>query len=262
MTTTKYCIETFGSQHLPGALRLSQQAGWPHRAEDWALTLSVSGGVVALDGEAVVGTALCSRFGDVATLSMIIVDASMRGRGLGRELMAAVMDLAGAREMRLVATTDGLPLYEKLGFVACGTIAQHQGIALAATPERAVADGAPDPTLDLAASGMDRADLLARMGGEGLRTTGGFAVLRDFGRGRLVGPIVATDDAAARALLAEASRRCAGGFLRVDLARGLSDFAASLGLAHVGGGIAMVHRARPGVPSDFKTYALVSQALG
>lgn len=262
MTTTKHRIETFGPQHLPGALRLSQQAGWPHRAEDWALTLSVSDGVVALDGEVVVGTALCSCFGDVATLSMIIVDASMRGRGLGRELMAAVMDRAGPRAMRLVATTDGLPLYEKLGFVATGTIAQHQGIALTATPEQAVTEGEPDPALDLAASGMDRTNLLARMGGVGLRTTGGFTVLRDFGRGRLVGPIVASNDAAARALLAEAARRCAGGFLRVDLARGLSDFAASLGLAHVGGGIAMTRGARPAVPSDFKTYALVSQALG
>ena len=62
---------------------------------------------------------------------MIIVDAALRGRGLGRAVMEQIIDLAGPREMRLVATTDGLPLYEKLGFKADGRISQHQGQARA-----------------------------------------------------------------------------------------------------------------------------------
>ena len=49
---------------------------------------------------------------------MIIVDESQRARGLGRHLTTAVMALAGERECRLTATSDGLPLYEKLFFVA------------------------------------------------------------------------------------------------------------------------------------------------
>ena len=70
MTTTT-ALTAFTPAHLPQALRLSQQAGWPHRAEDWALTLSVSQGVVALDEGRVVGTALCSPFGPVASSSMV-----------------------------------------------------------------------------------------------------------------------------------------------------------------------------------------------
>ncbi|WP_234818623.1 GNAT family N-acetyltransferase [Sinorhizobium fredii] len=55
-------------------------------------------------------------FGDTCSaINMIIVDESQRGRGLGRQLTSAVMELAGDRECRLTATSDGLPLYEKLG---------------------------------------------------------------------------------------------------------------------------------------------------
>ncbi|WP_199258096.1 GNAT family N-acetyltransferase, partial [Paracoccus binzhouensis] len=161
-TTIPPALAGFTAAHLPQALALSRQAGWPHRPEDWALNLSVSRGVVALDGDRVVGTALCSAFGAVATLNMIIVDASMRGRGLGRALMQAVIALAGEREMRLVATAAGLPLYERLGFRATGRIAQHQGIALDAAPGLPVATGTPADldrlaAADRAASGMARA---------------------------------------------------------------------------------------------------------
>ena len=52
-----------GGDHSAGAWRLSQQAGWPHRPRTWALTLSVSNGVVALQGGTVVGTALATIFG-------------------------------------------------------------------------------------------------------------------------------------------------------------------------------------------------------
>ena len=260
-------LRAFTPEHIPGALRLSQEAGWPHRAEDWALTLSVSQGVVALrDGE-VVGTALCSIFGEVASVNMIIVDARMRGHGLGRKLMQAVLDLAGTRELRLTATTDGLPLYQKLGFQSTGEILQHQGIALRGEPELPVVEGDADgiAAMDLAASGMERATLLAGIAERGtvLRAEGGFALLRDFGRGQLLGPVVARDLATARALLSAGATRAAGGFLRVDLTDpALADHATGLGLVHMGGGTAMAKGAAPACAPVFKTFALASQALG
>lgn len=267
-TTTTPALAAFTPTHLPQALRLSQQAGWPHREQDWALTLSVSQGVVALEEGRVVGTALCSVFGPVANLNMIIVDETMRGRGLGRALMEAIIALAGDREMRLVATTDGLPLYEKLGFRAVGQIVQHQGIAIAATPELPVATGSPADLdrlalADRAASGMDRAPLLRTIAADGevLLCNTGFALLRPFGRGRVVGPITAPDTATARALLAGAACRCEGTFLRADLraGQGLEPLATTLGLAHAGGGTAMVRNPQTPVPT---THALISQALG
>lgn len=260
----------FDPAHLPGALALSQSVGWPHRVEDWALTLSVSQGVAVVSEGHVMGTALCSLHGPVATLNMIIVDAALRGRGLGLRLMEGVIALAGDREMRLVATEEGWPLYRKLGFVEDGEIVQVQGKAQAAPSELPVEEGPFDPALltetDSDASGMMRADLLARIARQGmtLRTEGGFALLREFGRGHVLGPVVARDAGAARALMAAGASRMAGRFLRMDLiaAQKLAPFAKTLGLMPVGGGTAMVRAARPRAVSAYQTHALISQALG
>ena len=61
---------------------------------------------------------------------MVVVNAAMRGRGLGRKLMEEALARAGDRTCLLMATQQGLPLYGKLYFVAAGKIAQHQGMVL------------------------------------------------------------------------------------------------------------------------------------
>ena len=263
-------IKPFTAMHLPGALALSQAVRWPHRLEDWALGFSVSEGVVAIERGRVVATALCSFHGPVATLNMIIVDEAMRGRGVGRKIMERIIALAGPREMRLIATAEGEPLYRKLGFAPTGGIVQVQGLASAAPPERPVRIG-PESTeamarMDHAASGMERAPLLARIAGMGttLTTEGGFALLRPFGRGHVLGPVVARDATAARSLIAAAASRQDGQFLRMDLPgdHGLVPFAESLGLSVAGGGTAMVQAPRARPDTEFQTYALISQALG
>ncbi|WP_339109555.1 GNAT family N-acetyltransferase [Thioclava sp. GXIMD4216] len=268
--------------HLAQAHAMSQAVAWPHRREDWALVLGVSEAVVALQGDKVVGTAILSLLGDVGTMNMIIVDAAMRGRGLGRALMQTLLDRAGSMELRLVATADGLPLYRKLGFQAVGEVAQYQGVAQAQAPEQPVREATPEDlavllAADRAATGMERSRVLHEIAAQGevIATQGGVAMIRAFGRGHVIGPILAADDRAARALLSEAACRAAGQFLRVDFApeHALADHAKALGLHHAGGGIAMVRpageRARtrdraaaPAQSLELKTYALVSQALG
>ncbi|WP_422030507.1 GNAT family N-acetyltransferase [Roseovarius sp.] len=264
-------IRPFGPEHMAAALTLSRQVGWPHRKEDWELAMAVSDGVVATQGDRVVGTACCSRFGAVTFYNMIIVDAALRGQGLGRRLMEAVMEPGAGSEMRLTATREGLPLYEKLGFAATHEILQHQGIARTTSPDLPVRDGSVADIgrlaeMDRNASGLERRDLLERIAVQGqvLLADGGFALVREFGRGHVIGPVVAEDAAVARALIAEGARRIAGRFLRIDLpeAAGLSEFVESLVLEHVGGGTAMVRAPGPAVDGDYQTYALVSQALG
>ncbi|OKH87203.1 hypothetical protein LF95_19775 [Thalassospira sp. TSL5-1] len=270
-------IVPFTTDHLEGAWGLSQAESWPHRVEDWALTLSVSQGVVAVCNGEIVGTSLCSLFGDVATLNMIVVDGRMRGRGLGRLMMEKIIAIAGDREQRLVATREGVPLYEKMGFVGKGRIVQHQGIVgpVIATQETvrvATADNIEEDLkticqMDRAASGMSREKLFANIalsGGTVFVVEGGFAMLRRFGRGEVAGPIVANSTETAKALISAAAARCEGSFLRLDLPAEyeLSGFVESLGLAHTGGGLCMTRAARERDPQDMKTYALVSQALG
>ncbi|AWI85917.1 GNAT family N-acetyltransferase (plasmid) [Alloyangia pacifica] len=263
-------IVGFEPAHLEGAQALSTAVGWAHRVEDWALNLSVSRGVIGLADGRVVATALCSLHGPVATLNMIIVDGSMRGRGLGRKVMEAAMALAEDREMRLVATPEGMPLYRKLGFLENGRIVQMGGTARAATPECDVQVGSVNPQrlakMDFAASGMERGALLTRIAeaGETLSADGGFAMLRRFGRGHVLGPIVARNPATARALIAAAATRMEGQPLRIDVYEdlGLVPFIEELGLAIAGTGTPMVRAAKAHPESDYRTHALVSQALG
>jgi predicted N-acetyltransferase YhbS len=271
-------IAPFDETHLEGALALSQAAGWPHRRADWAMVLSLSHGLVALDDAGVVGTTMMTPFGDaVATINMVIVAERMRGRGLGRSLMKAAMRACGERECRLVATQDGLPLYEKLGFIANYAIRQHQGTptAVEVLPDVNWADAADSTAvteLDALALGMDRRPLLRLLVREGrlavLRERGrvvGYGALREFGRGEVVGPVVAASSEAARALLAFLVSKRRGHFLRVDTPAQaeLGEWLVAHGLADVGGGIAMCRNAcAPKSPAAVKAFAVASQALG
>jgi len=89
MIPSTISLSTFGSEHLEGALRLSRQAGWPHRLEDWQMALDLSTGFVALDTNAttVLGTVLMTRYKrDVATINMVIVDEAGPHRAPARML--------------------------------------------------------------------------------------------------------------------------------------------------------------------------------
>lgn len=280
MQATEIELIDFQDEHLDAAVALSRAEGWPHRREDWALVLSLSRGTVARIGERIVGTALATPFGEAgATVNMVIVDASMRGRGLGRRLMDGAIAAAGHRPCRLVATQDGRPLYEKLGFVAGDEIVQHQGIVAPVASGRAtgsVSFAGPEvepalAALDARATGLDRRALFSHLAREGrlavLERGGaieGFALLRAFGRGEVAGPVVAASTQDAEALLTFLFAARTGAFLRVDVprGRGLGPFLVENGLSPVGGGIVMQRGGASSASADVKTFALASQALG
>jgi GNAT superfamily N-acetyltransferase len=278
MTAEQISLEAMEIEHLDGAILLSREAGWPHRREDWELVLSVSEGIVALQDGRVVATTIMTPFGsDAAAINMVIVDAAMRGRGLGLRLMDVALQKAGARDCRLVATKEGLPLYEKLGFVAVGEIVQHQGKALKVEAPADVSWARDDEhgkicALDRAACDLDRSKLMSA-----LHRLAQFAVIRDrgevvafaglraFGRGLVIGPVVATSDKQAKDLIQFMLAHHEGAFVRLDteLSTGLGPWLTERGLVHVGGGIPM----RRGHKLDraeapYCTFALVNQALG
>ena len=269
-------LSAFEAKHLAGAHRLSRAAGWPHRQEDWAMLLSLSQGATILDGDELIATALVTPMGPIATVNMIIVDEARRGAGLGRRVMEAAMSRISPREWRLVATKDGLPLYERMGFQADGEILQHQGVVRA--PARAPAlpplarTGDLDALaeLDHAATGMERRRLLATLLADGRifvhREDGrivAFAAQRHFGSGLVIGPVVARDLAEAQSLIEPLMAAADGQFLRIDTDAdcGLADWLTAHGLGHVGGGVKM----RKGVPTEpigpQRRFALAAQSL-
>lgn len=277
MQQGEIAIQAFGPDHIEGAVALSRQENWPHRPQDWQMALQLSSGAVALDDQGqVAGTILVTPYGmDCAMINMVIVDRNARGKGLGRKLMEQAFALAGDRPLRLVATADGMPLYEKLGFVPSGTILQHQGkVAELRLPDGVEAAGADDlaniKTLDRDAYGADRETLIDALAERGafavIRRNGAieaYAAIRPFGRGEVIGPVIAGSADAAKALISFFAAPRPGAFLRVDTdsRTGIADWLAEIGLSHVGGGVAMDRPPRTGSARP-KVYALANQALG
>jgi GNAT superfamily N-acetyltransferase len=286
-------LRAFKPDDLAAAHALSEAVLWPHRRVDWEFALALGEGLVAeRDGETV-GTALAWKWGPRhATLGLVVVAPHCQGRRIGQRLMSGLLERLGPRTILLHATPEGRGLYERLGFVQVGEVRQHQGQALQAPLEAldpgvrlrpaTQADIARLAALDAAAADMPREPLIRRLFESGdvvvLDHDGqarGFAVLRRFGRGQVIGPVVAPDAASARALIGHWVNMQAGRFLRIDtdFACGLAEWLESLGLRRAGNPVAMVRgpALRRGPPGRSRTdaslararqYALVSQALG
>jgi GNAT superfamily N-acetyltransferase len=267
---------------VPAAQALTAGFGWPHRRQDWAMMLSLGEGVAVANGERLAGTAMCWRFGpDWATMGLIGVDAALQGQGIGRRMMDALMEGLAGRSIALNATRAGLPLYAGLGFEPTGTTLQHQGAvtqpALLPLDEgtrlrpAGLADLPALAALDRAAGGANRtlllAALLALPGGvvlDGPAGPLGFALTRGFGRGQLIGPVVAADEAGARAMIAHLLGQRVGQFVRVDVPKesGLAAWLPELGLEDAGTVIRMVRGREAPPPRQARVFALASQAWG
>ena len=266
------------------AYALSAELRWPHRPTDWAQVFAHAEGTVAEQAGQIVGTGLRWRWGKQhASLGLIIVSPACQGRGIGRQLMDALLNGLEDHTVLLQATEAGRPLYEKLGFKVTGGVRQHQGLATP-TPLIAQPPGwrmrpaglnelAALQSLDAAARGMPRPALI-----EGLlasaeacvvldheQTPRGFAMLRRFGRGHIIGPVVAPDVEGAKALIAHLAGQNAGHFTRIDVdaAAGLGDWLAAIGLAEVDAPTTMV-RGKPLAYSNNgpALFAITTQAIG
>lgn len=267
---------------LEAAHGLSAAVHWPHRPTDWQAAFQLGSGIVAeRDGE-IVGTALSWNWGAThATLGLVIVDPRCQGRRIGIRMMQVLLARLEGRTVLLHATAEGRGLYERLGFVRTGEVRQHQGIAqsapLVALDEgrRLRPSGHKDVfsliQLDAQARGMPRealiTELLAASDTVVLDQDGtacGFAMLRRFGRGLIIGPVVAPDAEGARALIAHLVGLSAGKFVRIDIDfdTGLAEWLESLGLLRVDAPTEMIRGQVPAPVAGVRRYALATQALG
>jgi predicted N-acetyltransferase YhbS len=269
---------------LAAAHALTDELRWPHRPVDWAQALRHGEGLVAERDGQVVGTGLRWRWGERhATVGLVVVAPACQGRRIGHRLMTALLEGLEHCTVLLHATADGRGLYERLGFTRIGEVRQHQGTAQP-TPPIALGEGwrlrpATESdlptlrTLDAGARGMPRAALIDELFGDADATVVldhdgtacGFGMLRRFGRGHAIGPVVAPDAIGARALIAHLSGLNAGRFTRIDIdfASGLAEWIETLGLLRVDAPTTMV-RGVPLAAGDGATrlYAIVTQALG
>ena len=270
---------------------LSISVGWPHRAEDWQMLLEAGEGIAAQDEIGrVVGTAMWFPFGaGFATVGMMITSPRLQAHGAGGWIMNNVLARIGSRSLGLNATRAARRLYLSLGFAPARLVYQCQGEALmpaiASLPNGAIlrnvehSDLARLVELDRSAYGADRSALLARLldvsKGVALLREGriqAFALCRPFGRGHVVGPVVAETDDDAIAVTAPHIAEHAGRFLRLDTRQETGpfpEFVARSGLPvydtvtsmWLGQPWAVAGGQDPG-KLPVVTYALASQAFG
>ena len=214
---------------------LSVGVGWPHRPEDWNMLRHVGQGFAATDGIGrVFGTAMWFAYGeDFATIGMVITSHRLQAQGNGRWLMDQVLDRCGNRDLSLNATRAAYNLYNSLGFTPEATVYQCQGAVASRLPTprpmngevRTIsrADFDAVAALDARAFGADRTRLLHILA----RNASAYGVWRDgalvayafrrrFGRGKVIGPVVASNDDDAVALVSAHLTELPGQFARVD----------------------------------------------
>lgn len=261
---------------------LSKAEQWPHRAEDLADMLEVGSGIVAEMGGAIIASTMWWPAGEACvTLGIVIVARTHRGAGLGRIVMEAAIDRIGDATILLNATEEGVPLYSRLGFTGIAEIIQHQGAAFSA-PLIALAEGerlrpvgerdAPRvAALIEGATGLVRPAMMKvlfqKAHGVALDRDGeltGVALFRRFGRGYVVGPVVAEDTERAKALIAQWLGARSGEFTRLDITGDsrLGEWLEDLGIIRVGRVVTMVRGPEPRQTGPGRSFAIVSQALG
>jgi GNAT superfamily N-acetyltransferase len=271
------------AEDLPAAHKLSLSVLWPHRLEDWEFIHALGAGIVAEDASGIVGTVMCWVHGpDYASLGMMIVAPEHQHEGIGHELMTRVLREVGDRTVILHGTATGLKFCEDFGFVQTGWVHQHQGSVFRApfvplgAGERIRPVGPRDEAaladLSRRAVGISRATVLRHLMDvadivaiDQYGELTGFAALRKFGHGYVIGPVVAPDAARAKALIAHWAGTRAGNFVRVDVpgTSGLSPWLTEMGLVQVEATVhVMVRGDLPRTDPAVIRFALLSQSLG
>jgi GNAT superfamily N-acetyltransferase len=269
----------FSESHLEGALELSQQMSWPYRLEDWELALQLGQGFVLESAGAVIGTALWWAYGEAhACAGMIIVAKAVQGCGHGARLMNALLAAAHPRIITLNSTAEGLALYQRRGFACVGVIHQHQGVPKArldAPPSNLIRAMPPSgieaiARLDREATGWARQQMLDRLVQIGdsylLVRDGeprGYAISRPFGRGHVIGPVVAESPSDARALIEAALARLGRVFVRVDTSATsqLGEWLDGIGLPRVDDATTMVLGTPIPSTGPARMFALANQSF-
>ncbi|MEM8689771.1 MAG: GNAT family N-acetyltransferase, partial [Pseudomonadota bacterium] len=226
--------------YIAEAQALTTSFNWPHTVEDWSFAFGLGSGLMAQDAGRLIGTCLTWPLGpNVSSLGMLAVAKEAQGRGIGRTLLRRALETQTGRTVLLHATHQGIDLYRSEQFSPIEEIRQVQGVVTLAD-ESAVPDGLPPVVpwqpdrdaavfqkllvLDEAATGLQRTVLLEALVSRAVflclgsaDRPEGYACLRRFGRGQVIGPVVAPSAEGALALVHAFLTAHAGAFVRIDV---------------------------------------------
>ncbi|MCK1596119.1 GNAT family N-acetyltransferase [Bradyrhizobium sp. 164] len=191
-------------------LALSTEAHWNQTEEDWLVFLR-DGVVFGIrEGARLVATAALLPYSDNnAWISMVLVSATHRRRGLATRLVDACLEAARKNGLTswLDATPDGAAVYGRLGFTP--TLQLRRLKLMKPTPASAEAPSAATLEAlcarDQRATGFDRTALLTalaqRAGSRIVAANSSIALVRDGRTARHIGPMFADHAVEALALV-------------------------------------------------------------
>jgi GNAT superfamily N-acetyltransferase len=194
-------IVALGVGDASAGLVLSTEARWNQNEADWRFFLSQGAVFGVRAGARLVATAaLLPYSAGQAWISMVLVTADFRRRGIATKLVDACLGAAAKRHLItwLDATPDGATVYGPLGFkptlqLRRLRLTEPQGARVASPPS----DGSLDTLAvrDAAAMGFDRRPLLsefaARPGSRIVSDGEAIALVRDGRTARQIGPLLA-----------------------------------------------------------------------
>ena len=257
-----FALDTLTAADIHTCWQLSQALRWPHREADWQQFISwakAHGAALAVraDGQ-LIGCGLAWQWGDEqGSIGMVIVDNAWQRRGIGKRLFKGLLQALEGRDVMLQATAQGRPLYESLGFTAIGHARQFHGHwqpPVEAGPTSSLATdeltrllqpqdlpallaydqrerGLTRPALLQALLAQMDADERCAVSMDAHGRLCGYGILRRFGRGWVVGPLLADGADRAVALVRLLTQERTGDFVRIDLAAHTRAFPVSHGQA-------------------------------
>jgi GNAT superfamily N-acetyltransferase len=215
----RVAVVRLGVHDAPAGLVLSTEAHWNQNEADWRFFLSRGTvfGVRDAEDRLVATAALLPYTSGNAWISMVLVTASWRRRGIATRLVDACLAAAAKQELTtwLDATPDGATVYGPLGF---SPTLQLRRLRLDNAPS-AKAEKPPPlspgnmenfAARDRSAMGFDRGSLLEEISGRSgsrLWSNGeALALVRDGRKARHIGPLFADSPEQALALVHEIVR--------------------------------------------------------
>ncbi|MEH2557048.1 GNAT superfamily N-acetyltransferase [Bradyrhizobium algeriense] len=226
-------IVELGVGDAQAGLALSTEAGWNQNEADWRFFLSKGVVFGMRNGARLVATAaLLPYSAGNAWISMVLVTADFRRRGIATRLVDACLDVAKRRGLTawLDATPAGAAVYGPLGFTPT---LQLRRLRLArpreakATEQLSAGDLEALIVRDASAMGFDRSTLLSefavRSGSCVVSRTQAMALIRDGRTARHIGPLLADRTDQALALIDAIVSSEAGPWL-IDAAHSQDEF--------------------------------------
>jgi GNAT superfamily N-acetyltransferase len=226
-------VRSLFESDIPAAMRLKEAAGWNQTEADWRrlIKLDPDGCFAAIENDQLVGTITTTRYGnDLAWIGMVLVDPQYRRRGIATQLMETALAYLQGKvvTVKLDATADGRPVYEKFGFHAESVIERWRGSVTTRAVAREITPINRDAllALDQRAFGADRSRLINYLLDDALiapvliedesGSLIGYALARAGTRAAYIGPVVSTNVAQVENLLDRSLDQLSGGNVYID----------------------------------------------